>query len=262
MYFSVLIKNLKQQLMYRTQFFLKIGGNILLIYIQICIWRSLLGAGSVMAAQVTVQYMSAYVIVANILSQLSRTVFTRVFAEKVAKGDIAVDFVRPINLKFYWFAEQASEHILTAVFSSVPVLIVSSIFWGIVVPVSTLQTFQFILSVIFAITLAYHIDYIAGLCVFWTKSDVYTRQIVSGLKTIFSGSSIPLWFYPNWLYNLSKVLPFRALVYEPIQIYLGRLGVLESWNVILLQLFWILVFYALERFVWSMLKKEVVINGG
>ena len=67
--------------MYRTQFFLKIGGNVLFIYIQICIWRSLLGAGSGMAAQVGVQYMSSYVIVANILSQVSRTAFTRVFAE-------------------------------------------------------------------------------------------------------------------------------------------------------------------------------------
>jgi len=261
-YFSVLIKNLKQQLMYRTEFFLKIGGNILFIYIQICIWQSLLGAGSGMAEQVSARYMSAYVIIANVVSQLSRTAFTRIFAEKVAKGDIAVDFVRPINLKFYWFAEQLSEHICTAFFTCVPVLITAALLWGLIVPVSLIQVFQFILSLVFAVILAYHIDYIAGLCVFWTRSDVYTRQIVSGLKTIFSGSVIPIWFFPGWLYNISRFLPFRMLVYEPVQIYLGRLDAADAWRVILLQLLWILVLYAIERWVWSILKKEVVINGG
>jgi ABC-2 type transport system permease protein len=262
MYLSVFIKNLKQQLMYRSEFFLKIGGNVLYIYVQICIWRALLGAGSEMAAQVSIQYMITYVIVANIIRQLSRTSFARIFDEKVRKGDIAIDFVRPINLKFYWFAEQSSENICTAIFSCVPVLIISSLVWGLIAPSSIIQLFQFGLSLIFAITLSYYIEYISGLCIFWTKDSTYSIQIVSGLKTIFSGAFIPLWFYPDWLYSIARILPFRMMSYEPIQIFLGRIGVLESWNVLALQFFWILIFYALEQFVWSFLKKEVVVNGG
>ena len=248
--------------MYRAEFFLKIAGNILFIYIQVCIWQSLLGAESGMAAQVSIQYMSTYIIIANIFRQLTRTSFGNVFYNKVSKGDIAVDFVRPINLKFYWFAEQLSEHICTIIFSCVPVLVISVLLWGAIAPSSALQILQFSLSAVFAITLAYYIEYIAGLIIFWTKDNVYSRQIVGGLKTIFAGSFIPLWFYPDWLYSLARVLPFRMLTYEPIQIYLGRLDVTEAWNVLFLQLFWIAVFYALERMVWSRIKKAVVVNGG
>jgi ABC-2 type transport system permease protein len=185
-----------------------------------------------------------------------------VFFEKVNNGDIAIDFIRPINIKLYWFAEQVSEHICIALFSCVPVLIVSSVLWGIIIPGSILQMIQFSFSLLFAVILTYYIEYTAGVCIFWTKSQTYTRQIVSGLRSIFSGASIPLWFYPDWLFRICKALPFRMMSYEPIQIYLGRLGVRESWNVLMLQLLWILVFYGLERLVWSILKTEVVINGG
>ena len=47
-------------------------------------------------------------------------------------------------------------------------------------------------------------------------------MITDSLFTLFSGLSIPLWFYPQWLEKFCGYLPFRLTVYEPVCIWLGR----------------------------------------
>jgi ABC-2 type transport system permease protein len=262
MYLSVFTKNLKQQLMYRSEFFLRIVGAMLFIYIQISIWQALLNSENEVGSTAALTEMLAYIIVGYLLRQVSRSSFTSVFDEKVNQGNIAIDFIRPISLRNYLFAEQLSENFCIAVFSCLPVAILAFAIWGFYPPPTVLHIPLFGVSAIFALLLSFYFDYIAGLCVFWTKKSTYPRQIVNGLFMIFSGTSIPLWFYPGWLRAVCQVLPFRMASFEPLQIYLGRVDAGGATQIIALQIVWLAILYLIERLLWFKIQKCIFVQGG
>lgn len=107
------------------------------------------------------------------------------------------------------------------------------------------------LAVVFAVILCYSIQYTTGLLVFWMKDGTYTRMITDSLFTLFSGLSIPLWFYPQWLEKFCGYLPFRLTVYEPVCIWLGRYTHAECIRLLILELIWILAVTVLEKWLWN-----------
>jgi len=262
-YYAVFQKNLKLQLMYRSEFLLNIVGALLFIYVQISIWQALLQAEIVGdGVAITLSQMVTFVIVSYLLRQASNTNFTTAFDRKINEGNISIDLIKPVNLKNVMFSEQASHNLCIIIFACIPVAIISHFVWGTTFDIGSLELLLFMFSLILAIALRFYIEYIAGLLIFWTRDPVYTRQIFGGLMLIFSGATIPLWFYPYWLANIARFLPFRLVAFEPIQIFLGQVGVTGALIIILQQVLWILAIYGLERFVWYKIQQNVFVQGG
>jgi len=261
LYFTIFAKNLKQQMMYRSEFLLSAAGSLLFIYVQIAIWRALLGQDAI-ASPVTLGAMVTYVIVAYVLQRLTRTYFSAAFKEKVNKGDIAIDLIRPVNVKNMLMSEQMGENLCIVIFSCIPVAIIAGLVWGFEFVASPVQLGLFLVSAILAIALRFYIEYIFGLFVFWTREDVYTRQLSSGLMTIFAGAAVPLWFYPDWLRAIGNFLPFSLVAFEPIQIFMATVTVNEALVILARQVIWLFALWLIERFVWSRIKNNVFVQGG
>ncbi len=79
---------------------------------------------------------------------------------------------------------------------------------------------------------------------------------------LFSGSMIPLWFYPKVLRDICMLLPFRFMVFEPISVFLGSYGPGDCVRVLLIQLFWVVVLGMLGEFIWRKIQKNITIQGG
>jgi len=248
-------------MMYRSEFFLNIIGTLLFIYVQISIWCALLPSYATDAIVGSGQ-MVTFVIVSYLLRQASRTYFTRAFETKINHGNISIDLIRPISLKFMMFAEQLSENLSMILFACIPAAIISGFVWGIELVVGIPNMLLFGLSVLLAITLQFYIEYIAGMCVFWTRDSVYTSQALGGLILIFSGSTVPLWFYPDWLNIVGLFLPFRLMAFEPIRIFMGHADLSGAIEIIAHQALWIVGLYVLERLVWREIQNNVFIQGG
>ena len=261
LYLTIFAKNLKQQTMYRSEFLLASVGSLLFIYVQIAIWRALLGQDAADTA-VTISMMVTYVIVALVLQRVSRTYFPRDFKQKVTDGDISIDLIRPVGLKNMMMSQQLGENVCTLLFSCLPVAVVAGFIWGFEFAASPALLGLFVLSAIFAIALRFYAEYIFGLLVFWVRDDVYTRQISSGLMMIFAGAAVPLWFYPDWLRAIGTFLPFGLMAFEPIQIFLATVTVSQAFTIILRQVAWLLGLWLIERFVWSRIKHNVFVQGG
>jgi ABC-2 type transport system permease protein len=248
MYFAIFIKNLRQQLTYRSEFLIGIIGNILYVYVEVCIWKALLATG--MGGDITLAQMVTYVIISFTLRGITRSELSITLANKVKTGNIAIDFIRPIKLKWYLFADQMSQNCFSALVGVIPAFVISIFVWGFLPPTYTANLVLFFVSGIFSVLIMFYLEYIIGLFVFWVKNGDYTDFILSGLFTVFSGATIPLWFYPNWLASVCNVLPFKLVVFEPIQIYLGKVTVLGALNIILLQIIRLILLIVLEKIVW------------
>lgn len=80
--------------------------------------------------------------------------------------------------------------------------------------------------------------------------------------TIFSGMIAPISLFPMWFQNISKYLPFKELIYTPINIWLGQVSYQEIVFVIIKQIIWGIILYLIARKFFSHVIKNLSINGG
>lgn len=88
------------------------------------------------------------------------------------------------------------------------------------------------------------------------------RVFIEIFDTLFSGRFVPLWFLPGLLMTISLVLPFQAVRFLPVSIYLGMYIHRGVGFALLLQMFWILLLFSLQFFLWNKAVRRVVILGG
>lgn len=79
---------------------------------------------------------------------------------------------------------------------------------------------------------------------------------------IFSGIVAPITLFPMWFQNLSKFLPFKELIYTPINIWLGQISYNEILFVIIKQIIWGFILYIIAKLFFNHAVKNITINGG
>lgn len=258
MYFQLSKCTFMQQFQYRESVFFQFAGTFMWVYIQLCIWRALLeyqGAGR------TFEEMVVYVLVTQIIHLLCDSRVAMNLAEKVRTGDIAVDMIRPVSLKWYSFWEQFSSNLFRLLFTGCPLIVLSVFLW----PAAELRAVNvalFAAGTGLAVVLNFYFLYTVGLLAFWFKDGTYARMLCNGLMTLFSGRQIPLWFYPAPLYAVCRLLPFRFMVYEPAAILLGEYTAEEALAVVVMQMAWTAVFWAGERMLWHKVQRQIEVQGG
>ena len=260
-YLEVAKKSFQKRFVYRTNSYLNIFGALILLLIQISLWSSLIGFNGNIDG-ISFQDMFNYIVINTVILSLVQTNAGRVLAQKVRDGSIAIDFVRPINLKYYLFSEDIGDNMYRTLFCVLPVCIVSVIIFGFKAPAGMYYLLMFILSMVSGVIIIYYINYIFGLLSFWLKTSWYVSWYSNALFTLFGGTFVPIWFYPDFLRIISNVLPFRLVTFEPISIYLGKQTELGSVKVILYQLLWISILIAVEKIVWKKAQDKIIIQGG
>lgn len=259
MYFALCNCTFKQLFQYRGDLFLRVIGSFLWIYIQVCIWGALLGAGSNQG--VTLKDMISYTVISFLITILTRSSASSVLAQRVRDGSIAVELIRPVNLKWYLFFVQFSQNIFYLLFTGAPLVFLSILLWGIKIPILT-DFIIFLVCICFSVLIMFYFQFIVGLLVFWVKGDTVSRMIANGLFTLFSGATIPLWFYPDALAKICRVLPFRLITFEPASIFLGKYPLQQSFKIIGLQILWLFAFAVIEKIAWGLIQKRIFVQGG
>lgn len=259
-YIEFIKKSFQQRYTYKVNTYIYLLGSLITLLIQINVWYALLGERSVKG--ITFDDMINFVIINMIVRSLTYSSIANRLAEKIQNGLIAIDFIRPINLKYYLISEEIGRNCFNAIFNSIPVCMVAIVFFKFQLPVSTMGLILFIISILNGMSLILFLNYVLGLLCFWFKTAFSINWFLNACTALFSGFVVPLWFYPEWLLNISKVLPFRLISFEPISIYLGKLSVAESVKVIIIQYIWIIILLILEKVIWKKAQRIITVQGG
>lgn len=260
-YITFAMKSFMQRFTYRANAYFYIISSILRLSILASFWAALLGNGKVVKGT-TYEDMIAFVLINMVVLAMTRSNIGNKLAQRFEEGTIAIDFIRPISMKYYLIAEQLGENMYSTVFHIIPVCLVGALFLQFQLPSELWQVNMFALTLFLGMILIYILNYLIGLMVFWLKTSFYTNWLLNALLELFAGSVVPLWFYPTVLYNVAMLLPFRFISFEPISIYLGRTAWTDSWVVVFYQVLWISVLLLVERIVWRQVQKKVIIQGG
>ena len=260
-YLEVLKRSFQQLFTYKANSYLNILGAVTSLFIQISLWHALMGNRGPVDG-ISFQNMFHYLIINTLVLSLVDSNSGDELGMKIRDGSIAIDLIRPISMKYFLFFQDLGKNLFKTVFTVLPVCLFSFIFFDFKFPSSPVAGGLFFVSIINGILIIFYINYIFGLLAFWLHTTWYIPWYTSALFRLFGGTFVPLWFYPPFLQRLCNVLPFRLVTFAPIEIFLERLTLRSSVFTIASQGIWIFILLIIERILWNLAQKKIIVQGG
>jgi len=171
--------------------------------------------------------------------------------DAIKKGQINTTLLKPYNIVFsHYIQEQAWK--LLSLFIAIPIstiilfLFRDSIHIHLSLQQSTLLAFSLVFGgILFAL-----LEALTGLTAFWLTEIRPVTRLKETVISLFGGMLIPITLMPHALLNLANILPFKYMFYVPISILLGKST--NAFLDVIIQIVYIILFYVLYKFVWSL----------
>ena len=183
----------------------------------------------------------------------------------IKKGNIAYELCRPQDIYSMWTSKILGERISNLTLRCFPVLLFASILpnaFRLDLSISPERFLIFLVTLVLSaflmvfLILLYHI-----ICLF-TLDEKGIVNIFMVVTDILSGLVIPIPFFPEFLQNISNVLPFRYISDFPFRLYVGNISIQEGLIGIIVQIIWIVIILLLGRLLMKIALKKTVVQGG
>jgi len=250
----------RQYSIYKSNFYLFTLNRIVEIAVYIFVWQAIYNqTGN--AGGFTISQMITYYILVFTLSSLATWGINEDMAHSIRNGKINKELLNPLSYFQYYFGVNLGE-LAFALVVGIATFIICSLFWGISLPVSSTNFVLFLIVIILGIPITFFIQMIVGITGFYTSS-IWGMQILrKSVISIFSGIIAPITLFPDWFQNLANILPFKELIYTPINIWLGQISTYEVLYIIVKQLMWGIGLYIIAKKFFNHAIKKITINGG
>ena len=177
-------------------------------------------------------------------------------------GKVGTDLLKPMNYFMYWLGIDTGRALGSFLIRSLPLFSIFAFFYDVLLPQTILQWGAFLVSMIFGLLISFGWRFMVNLAAFWTPNALGVGRFAFGLSWIFSGFFMPLALFPDWLAEFSRVTPFGASLYIPIQVFLGNVQGMALLQSLLIQLFWIITLVILDHIILALGLRKLVIQGG
>jgi ABC-2 type transport system permease protein len=218
--------------------------------IQYFLWKTIYAvSGSEVIKGFTFSAMMTYYLLSHITTAYTSTLVDRNTASMVKSGKLIKELVRPIS----YFSKSFLNNLWYGVFRSkyVPLLLIIAYFLIPTFEYTGVNTVLYVISLILAILLRFTYAFLIGLSSFWVKEYFGIRQFKAGLFAFFSGTLIPLTFFPQVFQRVFYFFPFQYMLYVPINMFLGQYTGTEVLLMLGVQVMWIVIFSLAVKFVWK-----------
>jgi ABC-2 type transport system permease protein len=182
--------------------------------------------------------------------------------ERVRTGDIAVDFLRPLDPQLAYLASDLGRAGVTVVGRGIPALVVGALLFDLAWPPGALSWVVGVGSIVLAIVVAFAGNFIVNLLSFWlveVRGIQLVWMIVAGL---FCGLYLPVPWFPGWLQTLAQWSPFPSMLQIPLDILSGRVVDGQMWTAVASQVFWAAALLAAGQVVLRAGRRRLEVQGG
>jgi len=250
----------RKNLVYRSEVWLSIVFGLLAIVIQAAIWRSLLGDGAVDG--VDLDDMVTYVIITTVISTISLHRLINDVDERLRSGDIAIDLIKPMHYPSLQLADQLGRSAFQMAFVVVPMLAVSVLAFDVQSPHGATATAGFIMALAIALLVSFTQGLLLALLAFWFLTTFHFIWANGALLTLFGGANLPLWFFPDTLETIARLLPYQFVAFVPAAIYLGEIAGAGMALTLALGMIWVAIQGAACHMLWSAAIRRLTVQGG
>ena len=183
----------------------------------------------------------------------------------IKNGNVAYELCRPQDLYWMWFSKIFGERLSNVILRFLPVIFIACILpypYHLDLSISLIRLLIFLGSLILSsilmvsLVLLYHV-----ICLF-TLDEKGIVNIFMIISDVLSGLVLPIPFFPNWLQNISNILPFRYVSDFPFRLYVGNISIKEGLIGLIVQIIWIIILILIGRLITKKALKKAVIQGG
>ena len=256
-----LVENYFKTLMtYRLNLVVEMLNPFLSLAIMWFVWKAIFASSP---APLIAGYAFSAMVTYTAIASVMRT-YTWLNAEyevenEVKSGSIVAVLIKPLSYPFYRFSIDTGGAVTWLLLTKLPIIVFAFAVLGISGPASPL----FFVSALLGYLVNYLMVFLTALWCFWTVGDVwgirFARQMIA---EVASGALVPLTFFPAVLQGVFNVLPFQAVFYVPLSIYMGTVTGYAALAGIAVQLAWIGMLFAVTYVAWHFTIRRVVVQGG
>ncbi|WP_277678925.1 ABC transporter permease [Gracilibacillus dipsosauri] len=259
-YISYGIKAFLQQISYRTEVWLQVLGNFLLILIQVSIWKAVIGNDQVEG--ISLEQMITYSVINTLIATLLLTEVFKSVDNELKTGKIAIYLIKPVLYPLFLIAENIGRALYRFIFTAIPTMIICIFIFEVHTPFSFMHGFAFIIALFLGIIISFLIGYFIALVSFWFLTTFALDWSLGALMTVFSGSFFPLWFFPPTWRFFAEILPFQFLGFIPAAIYLGEIPKEQLFQTLFIGCSWTILLVIMVILLWKKAMKRLIIQGG
>jgi ABC-2 type transport system permease protein len=232
---------------YRFDVFTSVASVLIRVYLLRMVWIALY-AHNTAPKELPLHAVITYSTVALLMGLIMDIDQTRALHDKLHDGSIAIDFMRPISVPLYFFADGTGEVLFHAALIVPSLILALFLVHSIDVPGPGVLA-AFALSFLLGYFVGFCINFILNCVAFWTL-EVQAVQL------------IPLLLFPLALQKIVVLLPFAAMFSTPLLIYVGAIPPSRYPSAIGLQVFWLAVLAAISVVMWRAGARRIVVQGG
>lgn len=182
--------------------------------------------------------------------------------ERVRTGDIAVDFLRPIDPQLAYLAGDLGRAGINLLGRGVPALAIGALLFDLAWPPGLLSWALGALSVLIAVVAAFSGGFIINLLSFWLIEIRGVRMLWMICSGFLCGLYVPVPWFPGWLQTLAQWSPFPAMLQNPIDILSGRVVGADIGTTLAGQLAWTVVLLGVGQVVLRLGRRRLEVQGG
>ncbi|MEV0648208.1 ABC-2 family transporter protein [Phytomonospora sp. NPDC050363] len=244
---------------YRTDILIWLIAPAMQLVLMAALWRAIYNGRSTLDG-VSLSVMTTYVSLAAIQNLINWDDTIDWLTARVRDGKIGADMARPVGIVTQQVCGQVAQLIVKTpmIVLMLPVIF---LFSDLSAPAEGALGW-YLLSTLVGWLLNCCIGLLVASVVFWTLEMGGMEFLYSVLSGFLSGVLVPLWVMPDWLRTILEWLPWQAVVYTPLAIYVGRFEGTRVWQAIGVQFLWLAVIGGLTWLVWRRAVNRVVVQGG
>lgn len=242
----------------RTRFLIGVLSYFIYVSVYAAVYRAIY-AGQASVGGLNIREALTYVAVAWVLRSLYTNTLDREVTEDVRRGDIALSLLRPVDYPWSRVASAAGEALVRAFLFTLPAAVVIASVYRVQPPQGLVPTLGFLLGTPLAFLVYAQLNLLVGLTAVFTEHTIGIQRAKNAMVDLLGGVLIPLTFFPGWAQVILAWLPFQAITYTPVAMYLGELNILRG---LLVQLAWVLVLFVVLRRLWRRALDRLTVQGG
>ena len=246
---------------YKFEFFVGIISKIMFLFVSAFFWKAAYN-GIDAVEMISEEQMLTYSVLSIIIGGIFSTSIEDSIRSRVRRGDIAIDFIKPVNIFLMYLSEDVGNMVTEIIRTAIPITICSALFVIIPTPASLIHFGLFLMSASFSYVILWLISAIFGLFYIKLIDLGPIGAIKQYLIMILSGAVVPMWFFPQTIQTILRYLPFIYTYQHPLGIFIGKYTTKEAAVGMLVQLLWVAIFFVLFKFLKKRIVKNVLVQGG
>ena len=264
-YLYVIGIGIQNNLTYRFNYLTRTLFSFIPLFAMLSLWQKIYsGSGGATHSGWTKAEMIFYYMLIAVVD-----VFTAVneddwqIAADIREGNISQFLLKPIDYLWYRLCLFFSGRVTFVMMAGIPLAVFIFCFRNYFLPpASTEAMIVFPCSLVLTALLQFFISYAMAMLAFWLLEISTLIFILFAFEYIASGHMFPLNLFPPPLFHALMFTPFPYQMYFPVAVYMGKISGADLWGGLLAQFLWVLLTYALARFMWRRGIKKYSAFGG